>query len=309
MEYLLNFLSYVMNHAILVGALVVKLPQMHVVMRNRSVVGMSEASLVLELGGFSATALYHMLSKHPFATWGENGVVAFQNLVLAFLFWRYTDQAIALRPRLFTLVACEAASVLLLASNPPECVVVAIGLTPTMLFVLARIPQLVLNCKQGHTGALAPATYLLQLLGNLARVTTTVHLLQADLVALLQHASAATLNVMILLQMVRYRRVTRIVLAKSGCRLPVKSTRRRHSLARAATPTARRAVGLARACEATPSFFVASRSPAGEDATPTARTGIPRTEQSPRSSGLASLSVGFASRRGPFHSIPAALDI
>ncbi|CAK0792929.1 unnamed protein product [Prorocentrum cordatum] len=237
MEYLLDFLTHVMNHAILMGALVVKLPQMHVVMRNRSVVGMSEASLALELVGFSATVLYNMLSKHPFATWGENGVVACHNLVLVFLFWRYTDQAIALRPRLLALVACEAAGVLLLASSPPECVVVAIGLTPMVLFVVARIPQLVLNCRQGHTGALAPATYLLQLLGNSARVVTTVYLLEADLVALLQHGSAAAMNVMILLQVARYRRVTRVVLAKSSCRPSAKPPRRSHSMPSDATST------------------------------------------------------------------------
>ena len=79
-----------------------------------------------------------------------------------------------------------------------------LGSLPFTLNLLARIPQIALNFKNGHTGQLALLTFAMAFAGNLARVWTTASKLN-DPLTLASHTSAAILNGTILAQIALYR--------------------------------------------------------------------------------------------------------
>merc|ERR1719401_1289734 len=127
---------------------------------------------------------------------------------------------LALRPRIAGMLIFALACMWLVANgrNWPR-LVAAVGYSNPALFTCSRVPQLVQNCRQGHTGQIAPLTFALQWAGNLARIFSTIHVMKGDPVVLLGHSVGALLNSAMLLQVARYRRVTRALLAKGngGC--------------------------------------------------------------------------------------------
>jgi len=68
---------------------------------------------------------------------------------------------------------------------------------------MARVPQILLNSRQQHTGQLAFLSFALAFLGNLARVFTTIVKL-SDPLTLASHAIAASLNGVIVGQVLMY---------------------------------------------------------------------------------------------------------
>merc|ERR1719382_926104 len=107
------------------------------------------------------------------------------------------------------MVALASGMLASLAAELPRQLVALVGLAPAGLIIVARLPQVLLNHRQGHTGQLAPVTFALQLAGNAARVFTVLHDLGGDPVVLAQHGSAGLLNAIILAQIARYRRATK----------------------------------------------------------------------------------------------------
>jgi len=69
--------------------------------------------------------------------------------------------------------------------------------------LMARVPQIILNHRQKHTGQLAFLSFALAFLGNLARVFTTLVKL-SDPLTLASHLIAATLNGIIVGQILFY---------------------------------------------------------------------------------------------------------
>lgn len=205
-------LAGLLNIAVLGGCFVTKAPQLCRVLRARSVLGLSELALAVECIGYSATCYYHMLLHYPFAAWGESAIVATQEVTLLLLFWSLKPD-IKMRRRVFCVGLWLFGSVWLFAATVPHVVVSALGCSPTALFILARLPQIALNARQGHTGHLAPATIALQLAGNLARMFTTLQLLAGDPVVLASQVAPAVLNSILLMQISRYRLVTRAIVA------------------------------------------------------------------------------------------------
>mmetsp|Transcript_120725 Transcript_120725/g.336874 ORF Transcript_120725/g.336874 Transcript_120725/m.336874 type:complete len:217 (+) Transcript_120725:29-679(+) len=202
-----DVLARLMGFGVLVGACIVKLPQVAQIAKTRSVWGISEASVLVEWIGYSATAYYSILMRYPFSAWGEAGIITLQCTAVLFMFWSFSDH-LALYPRLAVVAAWMLTSVCLFTFDVPAAIVAGIGFSPSVLFVAARLPQVCLNFQQGHTGQLAPATFTLQLLGNMVRLFTTFQLLESDPVVIVGHCSSGLLNAIILLQIVRFRKVT-----------------------------------------------------------------------------------------------------
>jgi mannose-P-dolichol utilization defect protein 1 len=78
--------------------------------------------------------------------------------------------------------------------------------------VFGRIPQIVTNVSQGHTGRLSFLTNFLQTGGNMARIYTTLQE-TSDVYVLLKYVLATALTGTMALQCVFYRHRTREVLA------------------------------------------------------------------------------------------------
>merc|ERR1719350_2181797 len=89
----------------------------------------------------------------------------------------------------------------------PAALVPALGLLQALLGATARVPQILLNFQQRHTGNQSVITWGLCLGGNAARIVTTLFSMN-DLVALLGPLVAFVLNGTLVLQILLFRRNT-----------------------------------------------------------------------------------------------------
>eukprot|EP01069_Polyplicarium_translucidae_P013332 Polyplicarium_translucidae@DN903_c0_g1_i2.p5 len=84
---------------------------------------------------------------------------------------------------------------------------VSLGLAPTPLLILARMPQAYRNYAQGHTGRLSLLSQLMMVSGNLARIATTLAQV-SDFAMLAGHVGAAMINGLLLAQIIYYWKET-----------------------------------------------------------------------------------------------------
>lgn len=209
-------IAWALSGAILIGSCFVKVPQILSIVRSRSVDGLSEVSAAIDAISSLIFCYYNLLRHYPFGTWGEVALSALQASWVLLLFWLYRP-SLNLPLRLGGVIAWGAFScVVLQVGTYSETVAQFLGNSPTVLTLFSRLPQLILNIQQGHTGQLSGITYLLQFLGNCARLITTVQLLGSDAPTLVAHFIVGLLNLGIFLQIIHYGPATRQALARSA---------------------------------------------------------------------------------------------
>lgn len=191
------------NLGILLGALTVKLPQILKILAAKSVSGISESSLALELLSATAACLYARLMGFPFSSWGEMFFISVQCLILNMLYWAF-GQRVSIMNRLIALITYAAGVWYILNHQIPPYYVTLLASLPISLNMLSRVPQILLNFKTGHTGQLSLITFGLAFAGNVARVLTTLGQLN-DPVTLASHLTAALLNGTLVAQIFFYK--------------------------------------------------------------------------------------------------------
>ncbi|KAF4708823.1 Mannose-P-dolichol utilization defect 1 protein, partial [Perkinsus olseni] len=169
--------------------------------------GISEASFALEFIASSLFCIYNMLMRHPFAAWGEMFFISVQCMIQLILFWWYAPQ-IDILPRVLLMNLGSFGFMWAMSGQMPEQLLPFLGMAPAILGIAARLPQIVLNFKQGSTGHLAFLTFFLSFMGNLARIFTTLKQL-SDPVTLASHGCAAICNGTIVAQILYYWNATK----------------------------------------------------------------------------------------------------
>mmetsp|Transcript_498 Transcript_498/g.596 ORF Transcript_498/g.596 Transcript_498/m.596 type:complete len:225 (+) Transcript_498:3-677(+) len=203
-----------LNYAMFAGGLLIKMPQIVAILRTRTVKGMSEASLSTEFLACVAFCSYNLLMGHPFKTWGEMALICTQCGVQIVLFWVYTTEKLAAVPRVLGVVAVAAACFGLWLGLLPPALLPVLGLVQTALGSVARVPQILLNFRQRHTGNQSIITWGLSFGGTVIRVITTLAAVD-DFVALLGYIIAASLNLTLVLQIAFFwKRTTEVIWAK-----------------------------------------------------------------------------------------------
>mmetsp|Transcript_10806 Transcript_10806/g.27942 ORF Transcript_10806/g.27942 Transcript_10806/m.27942 type:complete len:222 (-) Transcript_10806:67-732(-) len=210
---LADVLGKMIDIGVLLGSCIVKFPQVLKIGRARSVVGISEASIVVEGIGYVSTCWYSAMLGYPFGSWGEAAIVSVQCFMMLLMFWFFSEDGLNLRIRFCALFVVALCCVALQLVELSPAVVAAIGLVPSLLFLIARVPQILLNHQQGHTGQLAAATFFLQLAGCLARIFTVMHSMGGDVICLAQHVSSGVLNLILLLQIAKFKKATHAVVS------------------------------------------------------------------------------------------------
>jgi len=192
-----------LNYAVIGGACVVKVPQIAIIVKSRSAEGLSEVSAAMDAIAAFLFTYYNVIKRYPFSTWGEVALISIQATVILLLIWSY-QPGIDLRRRWLGLAGWLGLSFLILSrANHSSHLLSMLGIAPTVLTAISRLPQIALNRKLGHTGQLSAVTYLLQFLGNCARLVTTAQLLGGDATSLFTHVSTGVMNLVIFLQILR----------------------------------------------------------------------------------------------------------
>jgi mannose-P-dolichol utilization defect protein 1 len=219
-------ISKVLGYGIVAGSALVKMPQILKIMRAASVAGLSGASINIEMLASTCSFAYYIGLGYPFSTWGENLFLFLQNAVIVTLYFGYSRGSFvspayvaaatafaavgaSLYLRLLPTVAMPAG--LCASLELKACELTSEGIAgglPILLLLFSRLPQIVQNFQQGHTGMLAVPTYALNTLGSLARVFTILQEVN-DVLVLGGTISAFLQNFTIILQMVLYRSANR----------------------------------------------------------------------------------------------------
>eukprot|EP00921_Rhytidocystis_pertsovi_P011543 GHVQ01018659.1.p1 GENE.GHVQ01018659.1~~GHVQ01018659.1.p1 ORF type:complete len:251 (+),score=27.01 GHVQ01018659.1:190-942(+) len=205
-ELIMNALSW----CIIIGATVVKLPQIIKIISAGNVAGLSETSFVIEVfAGFFFIG-YNVLGGYPFSAWGDVAFVGVQSMILVMLYWQFShpmckDPLTGLSSPsnrfTFRLAYCAVflfTMTIIFGGCCPRWVVPLLGLVPVPCSIAARVPQIYQNIKQQHTGQLSLLTMSMMLGGNLARLATVISL--RDPILLAANSIAAVTNAIPLLQ-------------------------------------------------------------------------------------------------------------
>uniref|UniRef100_K3X7B3 Mannose-P-dolichol utilization defect 1 protein homolog n=1 Tax=Globisporangium ultimum (strain ATCC 200006 / CBS 805.95 / DAOM BR144) TaxID=431595 RepID=K3X7B3_GLOUD len=205
--------SKALGYAIITGSLILKLPQILKILSAKDVTGLTPASFYMEVLLYVSSTVYNVLRGYPVSTWGENLVILVQNVILVLLLWTYYTPKIAYATRfgLLVLFAALTAGMLL---TPPEYQW-ALASAGIPVSIIARIPQIISNFKQGHTGQLAFVTLVLNFGGGLARLFTTLQE-TGDFVQLLGFGVGSLLNGTLVLQVLIFWSATNKVLSKAA---------------------------------------------------------------------------------------------
>ena len=203
-------ISKLLGYGIVIGSAGVKMPQVYNIVKAGSVEGLSGPSMLIEWAASIASFTYYMALGYPFSTWGENFFLFFQNGAIAALYFRYTTGLNSPRFWLMAAFSVVLGTVLYARAlpdvelSPPVCERLGLrrctitctdvaGALPVVLMLFGRLPQIVPNVRQGHTGRLSLITYALNFLGGAARVFTVLTELD-DKIALTSAVSGVVQN-------------------------------------------------------------------------------------------------------------------
>jgi len=200
----------VLNSAMLAGSCLMKLPQIYNIVKAGSVVGLSEAWLVNECIASLLFVYYNVLSGYPFMSFGENVIVGIQNIVIIILFWQYSPQLPRLPRALGSLIFLLASAAVLLLGLPAVALK-ALGGAPIFLGNGAKVPQILKNLSQKHTGTMSVVPAFLGFAGCSVRVLTSILQMPDDLLAIMNPFTAALMWFVLLIQFVLFYEATKKV--------------------------------------------------------------------------------------------------
>lgn len=192
-----------LGYVVIAGACVVKVPQILLIVSNSSAEGLSETAAALDAIAASSFSYYNVLKGFPIANWGEQAIVAVQATMVLILVWIYRGNNLKLRFALFGLWIAASVAILM-EGHEYHLLLTTLGASPTAMTAISRIPQIMLNWQNGQTGQLSLITFLLQFLGSVARLLTTLQLIGNDPLSLISHSVGAILNLVVVFQIVAH---------------------------------------------------------------------------------------------------------
>ncbi|XP_023153241.1 mannose-P-dolichol utilization defect 1b [Amphiprion ocellaris] len=210
-EFFLNFnfldvpclkvvLSKALGIGIILGSVMVKLPQIIKLMGAKSAEGLSFKSLLLELLAITGTMAYSIANKFPFSAWGEALFLMLQTVTIGFLIQHYggrTSKGLLFLAVYFSLL------VILLSPFTSMSVVTCMQASNMPAIIIGRLIQAATNYQNGHTGQLSAISVFLLFAGSLARIFTSLQETGDALMALTYVISSAC-NGIIALQVLYY---------------------------------------------------------------------------------------------------------
>lgn len=146
-------LSKALGVAIVSSSAIVKLPQLLKIISSKSAEGLSFPSYLLETASFAISLAYSARNGFPFSTYGENALVAAQNVVIAALILHLSGKSVGAA----AFVGGTAAAGYALANNE----IVNMDLLGQLMAgagvigMAAKVPQIYTIWQQGGTGQLS----------------------------------------------------------------------------------------------------------------------------------------------------------
>lgn len=182
-----------------------KLPQILYMYKSKDIKGLSYLSIYLDVISFLCSSLYPFHMGYSFLTYGESVIILLENLLIFFMSWKYDINQSSDRNNMsFTLIIC-AFLFITYKEVLDEKSWKIVGSASTVLSFGSRITQIVKSYKEKSTGPLSTITFALNMLGNVARIFTTIKETK-DFIMAGGFIISFFLNLIIFLQIIYYNR-------------------------------------------------------------------------------------------------------
>ncbi|KAL6261791.1 hypothetical protein P5V15_006879 [Pogonomyrmex californicus] len=164
-------LSKGLGLGIIGGSLLVKIPQIVKILKNRSGEGINIFSVLLDLFAITAMSSYSFISRFPFSAWGDGVFLGLQTLIIAVLVMHYNGETAKATAFLSAYLA------VIFAANSgltPIHVLWACQAMNIPIVLISKFIQAYTNYVNGSTGQLSAATCFMLFFGSLARIFTSI---------------------------------------------------------------------------------------------------------------------------------------
>ncbi|XP_041358979.1 mannose-P-dolichol utilization defect 1 protein-like [Gigantopelta aegis] len=193
-------ISKCLGYAIILGACIVKIPQIVKILRSQSAVGISLLSVTCELLAISASWSYGFAKQFPFSSYGEAMFLGLQTSSIAFLIFYYNGKT---TQGLLYLVGYVITMVFLLSPLASLSLLAVLQGLNVGVVAVSKLIQAYQNYSQGSTGQLSAVTVFLLFLGAVARVFTSIQE-TGDSLVIFTYVVASSCNGLIAAQMAYY---------------------------------------------------------------------------------------------------------
>ncbi|EZA56222.1 hypothetical protein DMN91_009763 [Ooceraea biroi] len=193
-------LSKSLGLGIIAGSLLVKIPQIVKIIKNKSGEGINVFSVLLDLFAISAMSSYSFMNKFPFSAWGDGVFLGLQTLAIAILVMHYGGETIKATAFLAAYMA------VILAANSgltPIHVLWACQAMNIPIVLISKFMQAHTNYSNGSTGQLSAATCFLLFFGSLARIFTSIQE-TGDSTMIIMFMCSSLANGVIVMQLLYY---------------------------------------------------------------------------------------------------------
>ncbi|XP_059074386.1 mannose-P-dolichol utilization defect 1 protein homolog 2 isoform X2 [Cryptomeria japonica] len=168
----LDVLSKALGYCIVAASIIVKVPQIYIIWKNKSIKGLSVASFELEVVGFTIALAYCLHNDLPFSAYGELLFLLLQALILIALIYYYSSP-LGARTLLKSTIYCAVAPTILAGRINPV-LFEALYASQHAIFLFARIPQIWKNYCNKSTGELSFLTSFMNAAGCIVRLFTSI---------------------------------------------------------------------------------------------------------------------------------------
>lgn len=193
-------ISKCLGFGIIVGSVLVKLPQIIKIINAKSGEGISMASVIFELIAISATLSYGYAKSFPFSSYGEGLFLAIQTALVAVLVLFYSGKTVqcVLFTVLYTLIMSYLLSPLVSIQILAVFQSINIGIV-----ILSKMIQIIANFRNSSTGQLSAITIFLLFTGSITRIFTSIQETGDNLV-IMSYVVSSLLNGILTAQVVYY---------------------------------------------------------------------------------------------------------
>ena len=203
-------ISYLLSKGLSIGIIVMsctlKLPQIISMLKTKSNEGLSYISIYSDIITFLFGFLYSFHNGYAFSTYGENVIILIQNIFILLICWKNdTAQSSDRNNFMFFGITCSIAYICLKDTLLNDYAWYLIGSSSIPLTGISRISQIISSYKEGSTGPLSSFTFLMNILGNLSRIFTSIKE-TGDKVIIFSYIFSALLNFIVLAQIIYYSR-------------------------------------------------------------------------------------------------------
>ena len=194
------------GYLIVAGSVLLKVPQIAIIVRHRSAEGVSLLSSLIEMVNFGISASWGISQGLKFSDFGESILILIQVLALNILIGYYSSSVgLSVVGSALVLLGVWALSIGIV----PAVLHQALLSVQIVITICSRVPQMYLNYRNKSTGKLSFTTFFLAFGGAGARVMTTwvkVPWESGKVVMMGQYIVAVALNCCILLQIWGYKK-------------------------------------------------------------------------------------------------------